>query len=411
MVNGLCRALVFSVASGVLAGFAGSVAATNGYSPTGFGTASKGVAGAGVALPMEGMVVATNPAGGVAIETGVQGGLALFSAPRGFDAGGAGAVNAGDFESNNPLSYIPHFAYTRQLEDATLTFALGANGGMNTDYDQATFMGGTAPAGVDFAQLFFGLSYAKRLNDRHSVGVMPIIAVQRFEAVGLEPFQAMSSDASAVTGRGYDYSWGGGVRVGWLGELSEQLSVGASLQSRLYMSRFDKYQGLFAEQGDFDVPPTAVVGLAYRASPEVTLLADYQRIWFGGVASLSNTNASFTTLGQDDGSGFGWQDIDILKLGVEWRYRPDLTLRAGISHATPLFEGEEVMFNLLAPATVRTHISLGFSKTMGQQEISGAYTHALHREVRGTTPAAFGGQAMGVEMQQNELELSWTYRF
>jgi len=415
---------IFRVLVGI--SVAGSVSATNGYSPTGFGTINKGLAGAGVALPQDGMVVATNPAGGAHIEQRIDLGAALFSpGPRGFTANSytdpdpfnpPQSIPAGSYESDNNLFLIPHFAWTKPLDDvSTLTIALGANGGMNTDYDQAiwsNFGPASSPTGVDFSQLFLGFSYSHKLNERHSVGVMPIVAVQRFKAEGLEPFEGFSIHPESVTNRGYDYSWGGGVRVGWLGQFGDRLSIAASAQSRLYMSRFDKYRGLFAEEGDFDVPPTAVLGFAYKLNPELTLVGDYQRIWYGEVKSLANPNTQLVGgLGSDEGLGFGWDDIDIIKVGVQWQYSPSLVLRAGVSHASELFAQGNALFNVLAPATPRTHLSVGMTYDMQPHSVSLAYTRAVNNKIGGVNPLFTGGQTGFVEMAQHELELSWGYQF
>ena len=102
---------------------------------------------------------------------------------------------------------------------------------------------------------------------------------------------------------------------------------------------------------DFDVPPTAVIGFAFEVNPELTLVGDLQRIWYGSVASLGNLNTAFEgRLGSDNGLGFGWDDINILKLGVQWQYSPSLTLRAGVSLADELFSGEKKVINNLKKA-------------------------------------------------------------
>lgn len=241
------------------------------------------------------------------------------------------------------------------------------------------------------------MPYARKLTDRHSIGIMPIIALQRFKAEGLEPFQGLSADPTKVTNNGYDYSWGYGLRVGWLGQLTDELAVGTSVQSRLYMQRFDKYAGLFAEQGDFDVPPTVALGVSVKVTPQVMLVADWQRIFYGQVASLNNPNDAMIgatdPLGEDSGLGFGWNDIDIFKLGMQWQYSPKLTLRARVSHADQLFENGEALFNVLAPATVCTHASLGMTYRLEHgNAISLAYTHAFDEKIAGQNPNFTGPQ-------------------
>ncbi len=410
-----------------------TVQATNGYSPTGFGTANKGLAGAGVALPQDALAGATNPAGMVQVGHRVDLGVALFAPDRGFTAdnnagpppmgpGDPSSVPPGTYNSRNDLFLIPHFGWNMQIDDkSSFGVLLGANGGMNTEYDDDVWRNfnnpagtASAPTGIDFAQLFLGFPYALKLNDRHAIGVMPILAVQRFEAKGLQPFRGLSVAPDKVTNNGYDFSWGYGVRVGWLGQLTDRLAVGASAQSRLYMTEFDDYAGLFAEHGDIDVPPTVTLGLSFAVTPEVTLVADWQRIFFGQVKAVNNPNdrapSPDVLLGSDEGLGFGWQDIDILKLGAQWRYSPQLTLRAGFSHASQLFDNGQALFNVLAPATVRTHASLGLSYNYGRSgTLSLAYTRAFHKKISGSNPAFTGPQTGSVQMDQHELEVSWAW--
>jgi long-chain fatty acid transport protein len=405
--------------------------ATNGYSPTGFGTANKGLGGAGVAMPQDALAGATNPAGMLYVGNRFDLGAAIFAPDRGFTADNNAApvppppsVPPGTYDSRNDYFLIPHFGWNKQLDEvSSIGVLVGANGGMNTEYNSAiwrNFNNGsniaTSPTGVDFSQLFLGVPYARRLNERHTVGIMPIVAVQRFKAEGLEPFQALSVDPTKVTNNGHDYSWGYGIRVGWLGQLTDRLALGASAQSRLYMTEFDDYAGLFAEQGDFDVPPTVTAGLSFKVTPEVTLILDWQRIFYSDVDALSNSNDAAVgpdnLLGADDGLGFGWNDIDIIKLGVQWEYSPKLTLRAGASHADQLFDNGESLFNVLAPATVRTHASLGMTYRFDKSSaISLAYTRAFEEKIKGQNPSFTGPQTGSVQMDQHELEVSWSWLF
>jgi long-chain fatty acid transport protein len=398
--------------------------ATNGYSPTGFGTTNKGLAGAGVAFPQDSLAAATNPAGTAHIGDRLDVGLALFIPDRGFKANDNAdpppqpSIDPGTYDSDNDWFLIPTFGWSHQLDEhSAVGVSIGGNGGMNTEYDTAVwqnFGAGSEPTGVDLAQVFLGVSYARRLNERHTLGIMPIVAVQRFKAEGLEAFDnpVFSTSPGKVTNNGYDYSWGYGLRVGWLGQLTDRLTIGVSAQTRLEMERFDKYAGLFAEQGDFDTPPTVAAGLAFKATPDITLVFDWQRIFYGEVDSISNPNDQFLQLGADDGLGFGWEDINIYKLGVQWQQSPQWTWRVGLSHADQLFDNGQALLNVLAPATVRTHASLGFSYRMSDRyELNLAYTHAFNEKIRGSNPSFTGSQTGFLEMDQDELEVSLSILF
>lgn len=403
--------------------------ATNGYFSIGFGTKSKGLAGAAVALPQDSMVAAVNPAGMVHIGNQWDLGLAFFNPNRSYTANatpGFAPIPPGTFESSNDLFLIPHFGVNWMLDDASsVGLSIGGNGGMNTEYQTATFVNfappgsptefqATSPTGVDLVQLFVGFTYSRKVWERHSFGVTPIFAVQRFKAEGLQPFKGVSTSPNDVTNNGNDYSYGGGVRIGWLGEFTDWLTVGASVQSKLYMSKFDKYKGLFAEGGDFDIPPVYNVGFSTKLNPEWTFAFEVQGILFEEVKAISNSNDFPVTpgsLGGDDGLGFGWEDMTIFKLGVQWDARPDWTLRLGYSTANQVIPSSQALFNILAPATVTDHIAFGVTKSFGERdEINFAYTHAFNEKVSGTSPNT-GTQTGFLEMDQNEFEISWSRKF
>jgi long-chain fatty acid transport protein len=195
---------------------------------------------------------------------------------------------------------------------------------------------GNRTHGIDLAQTALGVTYARELGasaglgiTRQSIGITPILAAQRFKARGLQPFKALSVSPDHVTNNGYDYSYGGGVRVGWLGSLlRDQLNVGISYQSKLWMTDFDEYEGLFAKGGNFDIPAIFNIGLAFMITPKLTMVADFRRIFYDDIDSLSNTNDITLNqiianpdnrLGGDDGLGFGWDDINVYLLGCSTR--------------------------------------------------------------------------------------------
>jgi long-chain fatty acid transport protein len=128
--------------------------------------------------------------------------------------------------------------------------------------------------GVDLSQLFIVPAITVKANENHAIGVGIDIAWQRFEATGLEFFatEMMSSDSTNVINNDYASSFGFGVRVGWLGRLHPMLSLGATYQSRTFMGEFDEYAGLFAEQGDFDIPSSFTGGLALTPCSRSVLL-------------------------------------------------------------------------------------------------------------------------------------------
>jgi len=139
---------------------------------------------------------------------------------------------------------------------------------------------------------------------------------------------------------------------------------------------------VFANQGDFDVPANFAIGLAYKVSPRTTLALDVQRILYSDIPSIGNAgptaddffnaltsvllSGSYTgsgALGGDDGWGFGWDDITVVKLGIEHVYDDHWTFRGGINVGGNPIDDDQNLFNILAPGVVRKHLTLGSEKT------------------------------------------------
>ena len=291
--------------------------------------------------------------------------------------------------------------------------------------------------GVNLAQLLITPTVAYSFNDKHSIGFSPIIARQSFRAYGLGLFQAFSSDPDNVTNNGNDYAWGYGGRIGYMGNFGD-FSVGLAYTSRIYMQEFDDYAGLFAEQGDFDIPSTYGIGVAYRATPKLTIAADVSRINYGDIDSLANDGptaneflSAFATvlsngtapgqsisnpLGSNDGWGFGWDDATVFKIGANYEYNKNWTFRAGYNYSEVPYDDDQALFNVLAPAVVEHHLTAGF--TYNQNEHSQwtvTYMRAFNNDVdntyEGTNEFAGFSYAAENEMDQNAIEISYGYTF
>lgn len=403
--------------------FVASAYATNGYFAHGYSIKNKALAGAGVALPMDALTATTNPAGMVFVGNRVDAGLTLFMPSREYTvrgnpsgAPGTFGLTPGTVKSGSEMFVIPSVGVNWMLnENSSAGVSVYGNGGMNTDYDTNTFYG-SSPTGIDLMQLFITPTYSVKLSPKHAVGISAILAYQSFEALGLQAFGAFSADPTKLTNNGHDDSYGYGARVGYLGEVLPDLYLGASYQTKILMSKFDKYAGLFAEQGDFDIPSNWTVGLGYKVNPAVTLLLDVQRINYSDVNSVSNPfipNIQTSQLGNDNGAGFGWEDMTVYKLGIQWQSSRDWTWRAGYSIGDQPIPGSEVMFNILAPGVIKQHATLGFTKAFdNNRELSASLMRAFSNSVSGPNPMEVPGQQdIELEMNQWELSVGYSWKF
>jgi long-chain fatty acid transport protein len=361
---------------------------------------------------------AVNPAKMVWVGNRIDFGADVFSPKRSSErtgTSGFGTGMNGSADSDSEYFLIPEFGYNRMINpNLSLGVTVYGNGGMNTDYPGGQIPGGTACAGfnsagpagapynllcgsgslgVDMMQLIVAPTAAYKISPNHSLGISPLFAYQRFKVNGLQGFVGYtpSGTTSALTNQGYDSSTGWGVRIGWMGKLSDSVTVGAAYATKMEMGSFDKYRELFADQGLFDIPENYNLGVAFKATPKMTLAFDYQRINYSGISSVNNPSTNFgtqigSTLGVAGGRGFGWEDINVFKLGVEYEYSQNLTLRGGLNHGDNPIQSRDVTFNIIAPGVVQDHLTLGLTyKTKSGGELTFAYMHAFEKSVTGSS--------------------------
>jgi long-chain fatty acid transport protein len=399
-------------------------AATDGYFSHGYGTKHKAMGGTGAAFPLNSMSSITNPAGVAFLGHNYDFGLALFTPSRQYTIVGDPSMQMGTFgltpgtiKSKSNYFFIPSFGVNRTYGDNTFNITVYGNGGMNTDYSTQTYYDpSSSKTGVNLSQLFLGLTYARKLNEKHSLGITAIIAYQMFEAKGLMSFKGFSRDSLKLSGNGSDNSLGYGVRVGYYGKLMEKLSFGASFQSKIYMGEFKDYAGLFAEQGDFDIPANWTAGVAYKVNDALAFTFDVKQIFYSGIKSVSNPfkPADFQRgilLGDDKGAGFGWEDMTVFKLGTQWQKGEGWTWRAGYSYGKQPIPDEEMMFNILAPGVIEQHVTFGFSKALANNhEVNFAAMFGFAKEISGPNPMEIPDQQkIKLKMSQMEFEVGYSF--
>jgi len=420
-------------ATALLGGLPAIAGATNGYFAHGYGARSKALAGASTARPLDSFAAAVNPASIAYIGDRLDAEIELFSPRRQYTvdgtptlAPGAFPLNSGTVRSDSEWFPVPAIGWNHRIDaEQAVGVTMYGNGGMNTDYvatpnplcpfpgGSGTFCAGTT--GVDLAQAFIVPSYAHSFNNgRFSFGIAPIFAIQRFKARGLNAFAPFSSDPAHVSDQGYDYSFGGGVRVGGLVELIPGVRFGASYKSRITMSKFDEYAGLFAEQGSFDIPESFNFGLAWDINKDITTSFDVEHIRYSQVDSVGNAmfpNLMTARLGDNGAAGFGWKDMTIFKLGAEWRPNKRWTWRAGVSYGAQPIPKSEVLFNVLAPGVQEYHLTTGFSRAIGDKdEVNFAFMYSPSNSVKGPNPLS-PKQNIELEMDQYSFQLGWSKKF
>jgi long-chain fatty acid transport protein len=426
----------------MLAGSFTAAHATNGYFAHGYGIKAKGMGGASVAMTHDAFAGANNPAAAAFAGKRWDLGVELFSPRRSIERSGSEFFAPEDLDGkeNSRENYflIPEFGYNNQLSDTlAINLTVYGNGGMNTNFKGENFACpdffmensgnlvtrnahcGNGKLGVNLEQLIIAPTVALKVAPNHSLGISPLLVYQRFKAYGLDAFVkfGVSENGTKLTNKGNSSSMGLGVRVGYMGKLNDQITIGAAYAPKINMSKFSKYKGLFAEGGDFDIPASYTVGVAIQATPTVLVALDHQKIKYSGVDSVSNPSTNFGAepLGSDNGPGFGWKDVSVWKLGAQWQASPTWTLRAGYNKGDNPIRSRDVTFNMLAPGVVKDHYTLGGTMALDKvSEMSFFYMHAKSETVKGNSLLSGLAPDFGtdkIKMYQNSIGIQYSKKF
>ena len=428
--------------------------ATDGYFANGYGMKSIGMGGAAVAVAQEAFGGAVNPATASFLGNEWQLGVSWFSPRRDAERTGSGMAGIdGSVDSGSTNFFVPEFGVNwRYRPDLSLGVTVYGNGGMNTDYEGGqisaqsacgfmrggegspyNLLCGSGRLGMDLMQLLIAPYASWQPVKGHSFGIAPVIAYQRFQAEGLQIFDnpAFSVSPGSVTNNGYDDSWGAGVRVGYMGQFTEQFAFGVTYSTKISMDNFDKYKGLFAQEGGFVIPSNFAVGIALRPTPQWLIALDYERIFYDDVPSVNNPAGYLGycappqmggmglrdyCMGGSTGAGFGWQNVDVWKVGVQYALNDQWTLRGGYNHTDNPIQPQDVTPNIIAPGVVEDQWTLGATyKLDNVSEITGMFMYAQDNSVTG--PSLFVGfgapptTAETISMHQYQVGIAYSRKF
>jgi len=252
------------------------------------------------------------------------------------------------------------------LEDNTTVVA--PEGGFNYVLSPNMTMGLTisgSGAGVDFGKpavpvpgaenvkgsqkvAEFSNSVTWKIQPNLAIGLGLIYMVQQVETQGVVVSPAPGVFVP-IPGHGTQTATGFGARVGMLWNATPEVSLGATYKTKTNMSKLDGYATdvLAYSEGKIDIPSEYGIGVAWKATPALTVAADYLLIEYAGIKA------------QQDPNGPGWKDQPVFRLGVSWDLDSTWTLRGGLSSNKGQIESSRAAQNFMTPAINDKSYTLG----------------------------------------------------
>ncbi len=440
---------------------ASTIFATNGDYLIGLGPKTRAMGGAGIAYSLGAESALVNPAlienkrvmfGGSIFKPSVY-----FKNDVNTKAIGGGDSKPSYHKSDKGLSLIPEVAISYQLDkDTAWGVGMFGIGGMGVDYyDDKPFYGnpfkrrkpdpntpqneyigtkdGSNQLTTNIQIMSFALPYAKRMNEKLRIGIVPVIMYGSFGMSFNSGAYQMGEDGgyhNVNTGSGTSEDIGFGAQFG-LGynvqdfEVKDvqirNLQLGLVLKTPIKMkykhqiTPATKAFGLKGFSDNLTQPGEIGIGTAYKIDKQQTILADYRNILWGSA---------------DGYSDFGWENQSVFAIGYE-NLGYDFTWRVGYNYAPspikeqksgPAFDQNGFnyknykaavlnYFNLVGfPALPEQHFTFGGAKRINQHtslDFAFVYSPEEKREFdtsalsQAQTAALAGGKNMPKQIAQN----------
>ena len=339
--------------------------ATNGYQLIGVGSYQKGLAGAVTAAPGSAMTAVTNPAGAARVGSRADFSMEAFMPDRSVDFTTLGGEKA---DSAVDMYGVPAIGWTAPVSDGSEVYFGGG-------------MYGTSGMGVDYAVTDMGMGMSWNGYSNISFWQMaPVLAwnVDNKLSVGASlnlDYQSVAFQSRFTGGPGdtiFDLSrsasgFGVGLSLGVLYDLNPAVTVGLAYKSKQYFSamEYQLAQGDITLMGtalpagtytlDLDFPQEAAAGIAYRPTSKLTLSADVKWINWSDTMEQLIINGPGISIPYNT----GWDDQTVFAIGINYDINDKFTIRGGYNYAESPIGPEDVASNLILPAVVETHYTVG----------------------------------------------------
>lgn len=416
--------------------------ATNGMILEGYGPIALAMGGAATAIENGSAAMMNNPA---TLQMGADG-TRLDLAVGVLGPKVSTTVPSFPTAHSGGTSYVmPAFGWIRKTGDLTYGVGMFGQGGMGTEYAANTALamgsGSDVRSELSVGRVLFPV--AMKINDKLNVGATLDFAWSNLDmkmaATGAQlggmvngmpsgnlgmalPQLAQAPWARIDFSNSNDFS-GAAKATGWTGKLgltyqaTPDMTVGASYHLKTSQGDMKtsatgasmSAPGGFSDTGqltvlDFQMPATLAIGMAFKSSPALTLVADVKRVEWSKV--MRQFSMSYTSAGVGGSVSFAmpqnWVDQTVVSVGAAYRVNDVLTLRGGLNMASNPIPKE--MTNPLFPAIVEDHMTLGASYQLSKQwQLDAAMSHA--GKVTVTTPSA------SISHSQNNWQLLASYRY
>jgi len=408
--------------------FSASAFATNGYQLIGIGSYQKSLAGAVTALPGSNMTAVTNPAGMLRIGRRADFSMEAFMPERSTDYS---AIGGGIVDSSSEIYGIPAIGWNGPVgsrDDMVFGGGMYGTSGMGVDYGSTLMQPGVYWDGyssIAFWQMAPSLAW--QAAEKLSLGASVTID---FQQVAFQ--QRMMADTSGdnqgdTVVNNFDLSrgasaFGFGLSLGIIYDFNETVSLGASYKSKQFFTDLE-YQLTYGDIDmsafgggplpagtyslDLDFPQQGAIGLAVHTTKVFTISADVKWInWSDTMKTLAVSGPDGIRVPMDP----GWDDQFVFAMGLAYKVNDRLNLRAGFNYGKSPIDGEDAANNLILPAVVETHYTIGADYRLDDHWDMGLHYMYVPENSVTASPASIA-PGVNISLSEQSFGINLGYRF
>lgn len=301
-----------------------------------------------------------------------------------FDTNGQPTGNffSGVTEDDRGVSPLPALAFVWGKEGSKHTFGASAFGisGFGVTFPESTSnpinlpqsQGGFGRIESDYSLLQVGFTWAYELSDKFSVGLQPTV---NYASLELIPNPTANPNQSGYPSTDRASAIGFGGQVGVFFDSGSGFKAGASYKTTQYFGDFELdntyLDGSTATNNfNMDYPAILSFGLGYSLG-NVDLALDYRLVDYENTDGFSETGWTPTAAV----SGFGWENINIVSAGIQYKGIDRLPLRVGYTYSSNPINSDVAFFNIPATAIIKNAFQLGLSYEAGDKFTFDAVFH------------------------------------
>jgi long-chain fatty acid transport protein len=357
-----------------------------------------------------------------------------------------GGSFSGITEDDRGVSPMPAFAMVWGKEDSKHTFGVSAFGisgfgvtfpeSMTNAINMPQSAGGFGHVESDYMLLQVGFTYAYKISETFSIGVQPTI---NYGALELAPSPLSAPDfpvAMGGTGKGYPTTdnasaIGFGAQFGMFYNAPSGIKLGASYKTGQSFGDLEfentYLDGTAAPDVAFNMDYPAILSFGFGYSKgDIDFALDYRMVDYENTDGFAEKGWEFADNGFPTGAvnGFGWKNINIVSVGLQYKGIEKLPLRFGYTYSSNPIDDELAFFSLPATAVIANAFQLGFSYPLSDNlMLNGVYHYgASDGKTEGTmlSPLAItptnpygkvDGTKVGYEMTTSMVMFGVSYTF